>query len=177
MMIAIEGPDGAGKTSLANDLAFELGRKVYHPGGPALGEDDFRLRVTAQERAENVVHDRLMVISEPIYAGALARSTFYTVNKQADYYLRNLTEPLYLVYCRLENANMMYDNIDRTEKAHKSPEHIEAMRKQYHTIVEMYDRRLNELCGPEYPMVRIMNFNWHYTALERVVAAIQEKVQ
>lgn len=174
MMIAIEGPDGAGKTTFAAELAGALGRHVYHPGGPATSEDDFRLRVTTQERAHNVIHDRLMVISEPIYAGALARSTFYAVNKAADYYLRNLTEHIYILYCRLSSVNEMYDNIDRTAKSHKTPEHIESMRKQYMHIVDMYDRRMNELCGPEYPMVRVMPFNWKINYVEQIIPQIKE---
>ena len=174
MMIAIEGPDGAGKSTLANDLGLALNRSVYHPGGPAVSEDDFRVRVTAQERAGDVIHDRLMAISEPIYAGALARSTYNQVNKAADYWLRNLTFPLYLIYCRLSSVNEMYDNIDRTAKAHKSPEHIESMRKQYHNIVDMYDRRLNELAGYEYPMVKLMVYNWKVHDTDLLIPQIKE---
>lgn len=42
MIIILEGPDGAGKTTLANELAETFQLPVYHEGPPPAGEDPFK---------------------------------------------------------------------------------------------------------------------------------------
>lgn len=79
-MIVLEGPDSSGKTTLAERLARDLKKTVVHSGGPPKSDAEMLHRVhTAIHRSSHdVIYDRFPVISDPIYAKALGRSTVIT---------------------------------------------------------------------------------------------------
>lgn len=174
-MIILEGPDGGGKSTLASTLSEVLNRPIYHPGGPAQSVDDFRVRITAQERQELAIHDRHMAISEPVYANALGRPLAFEVSKHADYYLKHIEFRMYVIYCRHSSINHMFDSIDRTDKPHKTEEHIRQMRQRYIDIVDIYDERMLELAkATEYPNVIPIVYNYAVHDIADILSNIKE---
>lgn len=65
--IVVEGPDGAGKSTLCRDLAYVFGMEVFHTGGPLKDADEAVSRVQRMKEAGAVIFDRVPHISERVY--------------------------------------------------------------------------------------------------------------
>lgn len=72
--IIIEGPDGAGKTTLAKQLAFLTGKAYHHEGPPPQGVDVFQHYMSLLVRNEPTVFDRLFE-GENVYGPILRGAT------------------------------------------------------------------------------------------------------
>ena len=66
-MIIIEGPDGAGKSTLAKKLSKKLDKKVLHTGGPSSTLEELIGRVKIIEANPDCIVDRFPYLSEIIY--------------------------------------------------------------------------------------------------------------
>lgn len=69
----IEGPDNAGKTTLAAALSKRLNMPVQHQIKPIDGKD-FMLGYMAEQHSQHTIYDRSMAISQLIYDKLLNRS-------------------------------------------------------------------------------------------------------
>ena len=82
MMIIIEGPDGAGKTTLANEFV-KLGFEYRHEGVPKPGTDMFEWytqQLLSVELGQNVVFDRLL-LSEWVYGHVVRERSAITFHQ------------------------------------------------------------------------------------------------
>lgn len=133
MNIVVEGPDGAGKTTLCKLLSKELGRKVIGGEGPSkyMGELDERiLRLSSHQ---HVIFDRHPAISGPIYNQFKEGSQDYPD-------LRTLmafygSRP-FLLYCHpTEQSQHMADNSEVD-----TPAYLEWLEKNDANIRRAYER-------------------------------------
>ena len=97
--VIIEGPDGSGKTTLANELAGRLGVKVFHSGGPVTTKSELIERIEDQLSQRNCIIDRCSVFSEPIY-GLMLRGKSLLSEKDFTYYIKKMViDDWRVVYC------------------------------------------------------------------------------
>ena len=71
MIIVLEGPDGAGKSTLGRTLSAFLGVPLLHTGGPPETAEAFRDKMRSLESFievyKSLIIDRLPPISEHVY--------------------------------------------------------------------------------------------------------------
>lgn len=100
MIIVIEGPDNAGKTTLAMALAKKLkGLYLKTEKVPAQDEDLLRYRSilsVAKEYSKFIISDRIAAISEPIY-GTICRGGHSLTSENANALLEAVDV---IIYCR-----------------------------------------------------------------------------
>lgn len=144
-MLIVEGPDGAGKTTLIKDIVKQLQSwttalsvkepvKVIKSPGP-LGEGLFEWAVNALSRAiEPVVFDRFPLFSEIVYGPILRRKLL--MNRTQFDELKTLLidwNPL-VVYCRPPTSTL-------TESS-KTEEQMEGVLGNLKQIINNYDHHL-----------------------------------
>lgn len=147
--IIVEGPDGAGKSTLVEFLSRGLGRPVRHTGGPrnSLAEAEEALRLV--EDRPGGLFDRCPHISNPIYCEVEGRELHLT---RADYRRRLIElEPL-VIYCALTNSVKMLKGMARYKKAHKSDEHLAMVESNHYKIVDLYRRDMESYEG-KFPII------------------------
>lgn len=141
--IVVEGPDGAGKSTLVQDLGQALPHKPTPTGGKSKDAADLLLRIRQLETASPLsVFDRCSHISDCIYRRALGMPTLIT-----EQYLHQQLKkwnPV-IIYCRLESTEEMLNNISSKFKAHKPPEYLAEVRKNQLDIVRRYDLTMDIL--------------------------------
>lgn len=165
--IIVEGPDGAGKSTLLKRLERYLGKPVYHTGGPVASKVMFLEKLReAEARMESHLLDRTPHISEPIYARAGSRRTFVPEHELHE---RLRSRNPVVVYCRLSSMATMFRNMDRGKKAHKSPEHLAEVMRNYKAIVEDYDLTMSGLRAKGITVIR---YDWENDDLARLVEAL-----
>lgn len=144
-MIILEGPDGAGKTQLAQRMSHELGiplaPKFVKSDGEGSGTNDlfgeaYRDVVTMPDKAP-MIYDRHPLISEYVY-GPIVRGVlppdFVTPTAHAT--LRLFAEQVHVIWC-LPSLQTVYDNvadIDSAEQMEGVHKNIDAIYSMYHTM-------------------------------------------
>jgi hypothetical protein len=139
--IVIEGPDGAGKSTLRDRLAADLGRTPIHTGGPTRTVTDVRRRNEAMlgfERGK-VIFDRVSAISDNIYRQAEGRPILVPFEEQLAFLHKF---GVVIVYCRLKSSAEMIEYIDQTPKPHKPADYLEKVISVHPRIVELYDETM-----------------------------------
>lgn len=165
--IIVEGPDGAGKSTLLKQLERYLGKPVYHTGGPVDSEAMFLKKLKeAEARMGSHLLDRTPHISEPIYARASSRRAFVS---EYELHERLRERNAIVVYCRLSSMATMFRNIDRGKKAHKNPEHLAEVMRNYKAIVEDYDSTMSALPAKGITVIR---YDWENDRVARLVEAL-----
>jgi adenylate kinase family enzyme len=136
MRVILEGPDNAGKTTLANKLR-ELGVEYFHPGGPP---KDYSAEVDCmtQQRAKlgvlsNIVMDRVTCISQQVYNHHVG------YNEARNLYLNELlaVHPI-LIYCRPSTDRLMRKQ-DFTWRDGETEEHKQKIIEGQHLFIGRYD--------------------------------------
>ena len=156
MIIIVEGMDGTGKTTLAQQLAHRLEvqpRKYVGSSGPS---DDYRLTLVdrtiseiteleiTSERGEPVkrLYDRFPLISEAIYGPTLRGCNCFG----AQYYLarrRLLTLRTVIIYCR-PPKNVIRSNVQQTPQMSGVLEHFDELLDAYDQLfLELTDSPMN----------------------------------
>lgn len=147
MIIILEGPDNAGKSTLANMLAKDLGVDVVHPGGPPANIADALIRCGEQamlfQLGESVsfIYDRVTCISDEIYRGADKYHVAFGLFQQD---LKREIEDgnAILVYCRPPNK-VVKDFSAHVTKAHETDEVVEHAKRNIDRIVFEYDELMS----------------------------------
>jgi hypothetical protein len=134
--LIVEGPDGAGKTTLLAKLSRDLSRPIFHTGGPPRHREDLLAKLEAMATRPTHFFDRCPHISEPIYAAIADRPAFLS---RVALVARLVEMNPVIVYCRRANPADMWRSIDRSAKAHKSPEHLQKVMEDYAEVVKKYD--------------------------------------
>lgn len=169
--IIVEGPDGAGKSTLVRRLAQDLHREAVHTGGPTktMGAITKRLLEMQSYRPEKVIFDRVTPISHPIYCRAEGRKLIANV-KDLHQFLHRFGPVV--IYCRLGSAEEMTSLISREKKAHKPKDHLEEIVRKHAKIVELYDETMKLLRDEGLPIV---TYNWQkddYADLLRTLVCV-----
>ena len=149
MIIILEGPDNAGKSTLARMLAEDLKVEVVHPGGPPANIADSLIRCGEQamlfQLGESVsfIYDRVTCISEPIYRGINTHLVAFGLF-QADLVNEIEEGNALLIYCRPPNR-FVKDFSNHVTKAHESEAVVEHAKRNIDRIVFEYDEVMSRL--------------------------------
>lgn len=135
MQIIIEGPDGAGKTTLINYLSEKMGIPSKHSGGPSKypGEVNARTREFNADPT-TLLYDRHPAISQNIYVQAL-QNKGEIVHPAAIEEFYDLKP--FIIYCRNERG--LEAGGHRASK-HSSQEHADRVTARFQAVCEGYDR-------------------------------------
>lgn len=144
-MIVLEGPDGAGKSTLAKQLSAALNVPIHHSGGPPKSEMEIIERQKAMidnlRNKELMIYDRVPCISDPIYGKYIrGGSPFQGVHDPLARTMRAfLIFPI--IYCRPVNQAIFNAMATRVEeaKAYKPEDHKEGVKKHVFEIIAQYD--------------------------------------
>lgn len=137
MRLILEGPDNAGKTSLANRLRNHVSVRYFHPGGRPV---DFDHEVRCMEEqfdllstSVNLIIDRITAISQQIYNPDPAHDDLRMSEREAI-----LTLNPVIVYCRPSTDKLLRVQ-DLTWREGETEEHKEKIIRNQHTFVQRYD--------------------------------------
>lgn len=145
MSIIVEGPDGAGKSTLAESLGSATGLPVIHGGGPPKTETEARNR--AREPLINqAVYDRNVVVSEQVY-GAL-RKGWILLETEIDALVINMIHSnVAFIYCRPKDPFLtvkLKENL-KIKKPWKSDQHCADVEANYKLVLSLYDQVFNKI--------------------------------
>jgi hypothetical protein len=149
MIIILEGPDNAGKSTLAKMLSKELSLEVIHPGGPPANIADALIRCGEQamifQLGEHVsfIYDRVTCISDAIYRGISSYDNVFAVF-QADLSHEIAEGNIMLVYCRPPNR-VVNDFSCHVTKSHETEAVVEYAKRNFDRIVFEYDELMTRL--------------------------------
>jgi adenylate kinase family enzyme len=138
MNIILEGPDNAGKTTLAQTLRDKIPNiKYYHPGGPPKDVSDEARCMREQATllaAGGMLMDRLTCISQQVYSPQPDQ----TFRERA---LTNALRGNVLIFCRPCNDRLMRVE-DFTWRDGESEEHKQKIIRNQMSFIERYDRMM-----------------------------------
>lgn len=139
MRIILEGPDNAGKTSLANRLKHVLGPKVdyFHPGGKPKDLDAEGLCIEVQldnlRSSSAIIMDRCTPISQQIY-----NPDPQMVGWREHMWQRYVEFGVLVIYCRPSTDRLLRLQ-DLTWREDESEEHKQKIIHNQHVFVQRYD--------------------------------------
>ena len=150
--VIFEGPDGGGKSTMAEAFASAMGLSIMHMGGPPETELEMLDRVRRQITASKypIIFDRTPLLSELVYGKILRGKS--VINPQ---WIRNLHVFDLLVYCRPSNQTIL--NHEHIVKPHKVRGHVDAVKERLDLICAYYDKLINEILIEEVIPVVILN--------------------
>lgn len=169
-VIVLEGPDGAGKSTLSNHLAKHFMWMQVHTGGPIVTRDEIFERIKTKElmTKEFAIFDRIPMISELVYPLVAPRELFITEQESLD--LIKQMRPV-IVYCRLDSSEKMLSHILSSPKGHKPPEYLEKVKANHQRITDRYEEVM-KIIPPEF----LIPFNWEQDFWLNVARKIVAKV-
>lgn len=153
MLVIVEGPDNAGKSTLAKTLSERLGFVTVHPGGKPYDYreaqlccvvQDSRFRLAADATQQSIIHDRITCISDYAYNDRYRFLYMNFRNKLCDKIREGL--PIVLIYCRppfeiIQDFGRQGDGI----KPHKDAAAVKFARQNIQIITERYDKLMSKL--------------------------------
>jgi len=138
--IVLEGPDGAGKSTLGEVLSKAFNRPLVHTGGANRTPEQLEARLASIEaHSPGVIFDRVSHISQWIYEETATDQPHLLPQEEMLQRLRERVHPI-IVYCRRHKIDDMLSSILATPKPHKPPEYTEKVKPTFPKIVELYDR-------------------------------------
>lgn len=166
-VIVLEGPDGAGKSTLAERLAFKYQWPIVHTGGALKSREEYFERVEAKKlrTASNVIFDRVPMISELVYCSVQGRAPFIHEWEAMNDLIK--LRPV-VIYCRLSDSDRMLERILSSPKPHKSAEYLELVKRNHPLLVKKYDAVMRLV-----PAEMVVSYNWErddWTYLEGAIA-------
>ncbi|MFN9301361.1 MAG: hypothetical protein ACK6DA_01190 [Candidatus Kapaibacterium sp.] len=176
-MIILEGPDGAGKSTLGRILENELGLKVFHPGGaPDFVQFTEYCNRCNEMLRENYVCDRVSQISEYVYGPITNGRTMVSTRDVEDYldFLRAELGVL-VIYCKSSNIDKAKDKLQT--KDHKPEEFLQLVKDNHAKIVAAYDH-LFALPAAERLRDDNLLLEYDYTSVKsvhKILRAVKEK--
>lgn len=140
-LVIVEGPDGAGKSTLIQNLVALGGFVYFHTGGPPRDKQDLEDQLTMISAVldaagpDTLILDRHPAVSDPIYRKVTGSRSFVTPGELDEQV--GALNPVF-VYCR-GSADSMRANIRKSPKAHKPQEHLLKVIQKHGEIVKLYD--------------------------------------
>lgn len=131
MNVVCEGPDGAGKSTLAEALSRATGIRVQQGSGPPRGSGEIERRLVTYLAMDDVVFDRHPAVSQTMYGAMRDEPASIEFRTLVDQFYQ--TQPL-LIYCRATN-------LDRhCVKPGEDPDHILKLTQRFTFLLGLYDR-------------------------------------
>lgn len=142
--IIFEGPDGAGKTYLLDQIIERLGLKVLHSSGPATQRGLISRAAHMYEslRKGDFLMDRHPAISEQVYGSVLR--DYPLLHPTECNMLLGAIDPI-VFYLRPSKQLLLERKAELLTKSHKSAKHVKEVQDSYMEILETYDRVMNRL--------------------------------
>jgi hypothetical protein len=144
MIIVLEGPDNAGKSTLGRKLSADLSMDLIHPGGPPKHIVEVIARcqeqlLTFQLSTEvDFIYDRITCISDMIYRG---RDEYKRIFEIYQGQLRTAKNVI-IIYCRPSDERVK-DFSDHVKKDHETDEVVQHAVANVDRIVDEYDVLMN----------------------------------
>jgi thymidylate kinase len=169
-MILIEGPDGAGKTTLAHELSKRYGFSIAGTRGPS---EDVRERVysalghaVAGDKPV-VIYDRLF-FSELVYGSVLRGKVMFS-NREEEYIKRVLAAlKCPIIFC-IPNIKVIDSNLEQKE-------HLEGVRENIGEIHRRYMNLFTETTGMNRTLWDYkMGLNKHWDAIDHYLILRRER--
>lgn len=138
-MIIVEGPDGAGKSTLVEKLRCELSvSRIVQSNRPPRNAKDLeqQLKRSLDLVKQYVIQDRSNWISEPIYD--LVRNGFRRIRTWPDYLeTARLLAPT-IIYCRPPNG-VIRTYATKPSSPCDTPEYLQWISEHCQQIIQLYD--------------------------------------
>lgn len=160
MIIACEGADGHGKTTLAHKLSEILGIPYYHSGGRQDKSTLAALEDVISKSPQGLIVDRFPIISEVIYSNVLKREP--TIN-HADC-ANLLAMPFRIIFCLTSEAN-----ISDVVKEHKSPEFRKEVTDMRGQIKDAYISYFRDSPAD-------FNYDWRVNDLDTLIRKLKDSI-
>ena len=133
MNLIIEGPDGAGKSTLGRILSDLTGMELVQGNGPPKSKGEFLLRVETYLGMQFKIFDRHPCISDRIY-GPLIRGLTHLTDDQ----LRRFhAQKNFIIYVQPDDHLLPQDHECKDD--HETPEHVAGVEKHHGDICRRYD--------------------------------------
>lgn len=136
-MLIVEGPDGAGKTTLVKELSEKLGWPIAEK---AVGSDTKALtdlkkwvEKNVNDGWQNVIFDRHRLLSEPVYGPVLrpvGSPEWYDVDWQEEMFCKFLAAQPLIIYC-LPSHETLCQNIEGDPENEIVRDHIDQIYRAY----------------------------------------------
>ncbi len=162
--IVVEGPDGAGKSTLAARLAEDLGLPLCHTGGRSYSQEELLdrcLDVAVKTHVDRVIFDRIPHISDNIYREAFGEEFLLpetTMSVLLDFL------PVVLVFCQSS------PDMNEAPKDHKPAELMARVKEARPSIVRSYARKAEETNRQGVPTLL---FDWRLDSYEALLERIE----
>lgn len=145
MRVILEGPDNAGKTSLANSVIHTLGSTVayYHPGGAPAGIDAegecVEQQIEVLQDCRTILMDRCTPISQRVYNPDIHRDPW-----RAHMWSRYEALNVVVIYCRPSTDKLLRVQ-DFTWRGDETEEHKQKIIRNQHLFVQRYDELMQTI--------------------------------
>lgn len=161
--IVVEGPDGAGKSTLAAKLQEHFKWPIVHGGGPLTSRLDFldRARTKGWNDPYPKILDRVSYISERIYAKEPLVSSLET-----NTWIHRI-KPV-IIFCCLETSPEMIRQMLLSPKPHKSIDHIEMVKAEHAEITRKYRFLMGSITHT--------TFNWVKSDFRNLITQINQQI-
>jgi len=128
--VVLEGPDGGGKSTLAEILSRELRMRVQQGSGPPRAPGEVEARARSYLEMDGVIFDRHPCVSQPIYGRLRCEEITLELHQLCTQFYGM---PDVRIYCRSTT-------IDRHRvKDGEDPRHVELLSREYKYLVAAYD--------------------------------------
>jgi predicted HAD superfamily Cof-like phosphohydrolase len=128
-MIVVEGPDAAGKSTLADHLAKFFHLPIQKSEGPPTYPGEINDRLERYSKLPPCIFDRHPVVSQYIYSKAFNRPIDMDEHWTHQFYAQH---PI-LIYC--DPLDQVYDHV---VKAHDNEEHLKQIHNRYDALLDHY---------------------------------------
>lgn len=140
MILILEGPDNAGKSTLGQRLSVDLQMDLIHPGGPPKNIVEVIARCQEQSATFQLstevdfIYDRITCISDSIYRGRSEYSRIFEIYQGQLKSAKNVI----IIYCRPSDARLKNFD-DHIQKDHEDAAVVQHAKDNVDRIVEEYD--------------------------------------
>ena len=142
MILILEGPDGSGKSYLANYLTAKWSFSLIPTQGPPKSRGDLLHRmdrvISRDQPRERILSDRFALFSEQVYGPVIRDNCLLTEYDIQTYTRRLIRHNAVILYCRPSDETLA--KVELEKKSHKDEDHVQRVKSQFSRITLVYDR-------------------------------------